>query len=229
MTETPKTNESFEALPSEEQVFSAVREICGEHAFIESNRVEKEGKLRSLEIRLTEPNPEGLMMQLEYFVSNKGVATVDVAYFDPGANLDYRAYDPRDIVRGKRLGKFSGSTWVSEDPLFESVDTFEYDREQLLLAAGYEIEHNEDKSLTVRKNGYKIILQHLFIPSKFHYQHGKIAMIEITNPENKVVIMWGTLFKFTTENADGILTEKEALSGDADAGVIFKELVALLN
>lgn len=117
MSETPTNNESFEALPSEEQAFAAIKEICGAYDFTETNRVEKGGKLRSLEIRLAEPNLEGLIMQLEYSVSNKGVVTIDVAYFDPALGFDYRNYDPRDIVPGKRLGKFIEGEWVSEEPL----------------------------------------------------------------------------------------------------------------
>ena len=118
MSETIPSNESSESLPSEEQIFEAVSDICEGRVFEETNRREQGGKLRSLEIRLGEPNAEGLVMQLEYSVTKKGVATVDVAYFDPAVGFDYRSYDPMDIVPGKRLGRFDAGIWVSEDPLF---------------------------------------------------------------------------------------------------------------
>ena len=114
MTETVPKAEVYESLPSEEQVFSTIKDICGNYPFAETNRNEQNGKLKSLEIRLTEPTAEGLLVQLEYFVNKLGAATIDVAYFDQTIGFDYatgKGYEPQNISRGKVLGRFVDGVW----------------------------------------------------------------------------------------------------------------------
>ncbi len=115
MSESVPVAESFENLPSEELVFSTIADICGTNNFAETNRKEVGGKIRSLEIRLTEPTAEGMLVQLEYFVNKLGAATVDVAYFDQTIGFDYatgKGYEPQNISRGKVLGRFVDGTWL---------------------------------------------------------------------------------------------------------------------
>lgn len=114
MTESLPNNESFEQLPTEEQVLEAMTAICAGKSFAETARVVREGKLKGLEVRLDEPTAEGLQVQLDYIVNRAGVATIDVTYYDPGKGFDYRAgagYEPQDIVDGATLGKFVEGVW----------------------------------------------------------------------------------------------------------------------
>lgn len=114
MTESIPNNESFEQLPTEEQVLEAMTAICAGKSFAETARVVREGKLKGLEVRLDEPTAEGLQVQLDYIVNRAGVATIDVTYYDPGNGFDYRAgagYEPQDIVDGATLGKFVEGVW----------------------------------------------------------------------------------------------------------------------
>jgi hypothetical protein len=120
MTESAPNSEAHEAIPTEEQVFDALSQICGERAFTEVNRVVREGKIKELDIRLDGLDENGYQVQLVYSVSKTGDATIDVTYFDPGKGFDYRpgaGYDPMDIVNGGVLGRIVNGVWKSEETL----------------------------------------------------------------------------------------------------------------
>lgn len=115
-TNKVESKEGFEALPTETEVFEAIAQMCGGKSHRETARKENpDGTLRSLEVRLDEPNAEGHMVQLDYQVSRSGVATIDVVYFDPGKGTDYRSYEysPMDIVPGGELARFVDGEFVS--------------------------------------------------------------------------------------------------------------------
>ncbi len=117
---TIPNNESFEVLPTEEQVFDAIKEICGSRVFTEVNRTERGGKLRELDIRLEGLDENGQQVQLEYTVNKKGEAAIDVTYYDPGKGFDYHpgmGYNPEDIVSGAVMGRFVDGVWQSENTL----------------------------------------------------------------------------------------------------------------
>lgn len=120
MSESIPNNESIEVLPTEEQVFDAIKEICGSRLFTEVNRSERGGKLRALDIRLEGLDEKGQQVQLEYTINKKGEATIDVTYYDPGKGFDYHAgmgYEPADIVAGAVMGRFVDGVWQSENTL----------------------------------------------------------------------------------------------------------------
>ncbi len=120
MTELEPNNEAHESLPTEEQVFDALQQICGARAFTEVNREVRGGKLKELDIRLDGLDENGYQVQLVYSVNKSGDATIDVTYFDPGKGFDYRpgaGYDPMDIVSGGVLGRIVNGVWRSEETL----------------------------------------------------------------------------------------------------------------
>jgi hypothetical protein len=106
-------NEAFEKLPTEQQIHEAIATIGGGKPFYESNRQERQGKLRSVEYRLESLDDNGRIVQLDYQVSGQGVATIDVVYFDPAKGTDYATYDydPRDIVPGYTAARYNGDNF----------------------------------------------------------------------------------------------------------------------
>lgn len=250
--------ENFNQLPTEEAVLDVITQICAGRECKETNRNEQEGKLRSLEIRLDEPNAEGLIMQLEYSVSKKGIATVDVAYFDPTVGFNYREYDPRDIVPGKRLGRFEEGVWISENELFESTQdgpsaelqsllsqtreleksrprspeeaTFENSRAVAVEALGYTVESNDGKWLTLTKNGYTINLKHFSEPSNYGYNNGRVSMLLIRK-NTKQFLTWDSGFLGDDEDVNYDPTNEEVALKEAgeQQAIMFRELMTALS
>ena len=93
---------------------------------------------------------------------------------------------------------------------------FEQSRAEQVEAAGYTVETNDGKWLTLSKNGYTIELKHFVEPSEFGYQKGKLSMI-IVSKDHEPIILWDC-YKGT-----------EIPPAEDQPSAIFAEVVRILN
>ena len=118
----------------------------------------------------------------------------------------------------------------------------EKSRAELVESAGYVVEVNDGKWLTLSKNGYTIQLKHFVEPSEFGYKGGKISAIEVKKGTNVNVeyIMWDQDIGYkdgeisaTDEDAEYIIWAghigTEVPQDDSEASAIFHELISILN
>jgi hypothetical protein len=75
--------ESNNALPTVEKVTQFIDKITeGGEILIVKERLNENGDLVELEVRLSEPDPEGNIVQFDYLVNKAGRITIDKVLFD---------------------------------------------------------------------------------------------------------------------------------------------------